>query len=207
MEFIQETLEYKAWGFNLITFCFFATIFFTLFQGWSFWKQNLVVWKKGGESVSVTLFGYWCFYFITFGIYGIYKHTAAMMINGLLGFMCIPILVGLYKKKGFSRNEKIFLCTAPAMIPALVLLEQKDLFITILLFGILIAAGSQTYEIWKKKDAGSVDIRIVVVFSAASIFWFFYALKIDNLPLIIFNPLSLALLVLTAALWLKYKRR
>jgi uncharacterized protein with PQ loop repeat len=206
MEFIQGTIEYKSWGFNLVTFCFLATVIFTLFQGWSFWKQNLAIWEKGGESVSVTLFGYWCFYFISFSIYGFYKHAGAMIINGAVGLVCIPVLIGLYKKKGFTFNECIFICAAPAMIPMIILIEQKDLFITMLMFGILIAAGSQTYEIWKNKDAGSVDMRIIAVFSATSIFWFFYAIKINNWPLIIFNPLSLTLLILTAALWLKYRR-
>lgn len=204
IDFIKATYEYKHWGVNLMTFCFFATVFFTFFQCWSFLKQNSAIWKSNGKSVSVTLFGYWCFYFITFGIYGFYKHTAAMMINGLTGIFCIPILIGLYKKKGFTKGEKFFLCVAPAMIPIIVMIQQKDTFIMMLLFGILFAASFQPYEIWKKKDAGSVDIRIIIVFSAASVFWFFYALKINNWPLIVFNPLSFIILSVTYALWIKY---
>jgi len=206
VEFFRNTVEYQNFGFNALTISSLATVIFTLFQGWGFWKQNQSIWKeRSGKSVSVNFFSYCCFYFFTFIIYGAYKHGLAMMFNGCLGFVVLPILIGLGKYKGFTRSNVMLILVFGMMIPAMIFTSEKDSLFTMLLFGILFSAITQPYEIWKTKNAGAVDPRLSITFIVNGVFWFVYALSIGNRPLAIFQPIAVVFFSVTLALWKKYQ--
>ena len=127
------------------------------------------------------------------------------MFNGCLGFITVPILIGLAKYKGLTRGNVALMVIFGMMIPAMLFTSEKDLLLTALVFGILFSAITQPYEIWRTKDVVAVDPRLSIVLIANGVFWFIYALAIGNWVLAIFNPFGVLLFSITLALWMKYR--
>ena len=209
-EILKSTVEYQNWGYNALTFSAIGTFLFTFLQMWSFGQQAKLVWvSRSGESVSVKMFSYWFFYWIAFSLYGVAGKSIAIAFNGLMFLATAPILLGLYKFKGFTRWEKISFSVF-SLIPALMFYcpkAQKPTLLLVLLMGVLFSITLQPYEIWQKKSAGSVEPKLLVVFALTSIFWFAYGIVIRDMPLIVFNPLAIVVLLITLGLWWKYKDR
>lgn len=203
---ILETIEYQNWGFNMATFSFFATLFFTVWQGISLFQQGATIRKKrSGESLSVIFFAYCGSYFFAFLIYGITKHSVAMTFNGLLGIPYIPILMGLHKYKGFTASDWMSVLIFPLMIPIVLILEEsrRDLFILTGLFYILVPLVFQTWGMYKTKSVGAVEPKFLKAFMASGVFWFIYGLSGGGWIFVVFNPISIT--VLGTALFLYHR--
>ncbi len=209
LEILKSTVEYKNWGYNALTFSAIGTFFFTFLQMWSFCQQSKLIWaSRSGESVSVIMFSYWFFYWIAFSLYGVAGRSIAIVFNGLMFLVTAPILLGLYKFKGFSLQEKI-LFGVFALIPVAMFScpkAQKPTLLLVLLMGILFSITLQPYEIWQKKSAGKVDPKLLAVFAVTSVFWFAYGVVIKDIPLMIFNPLAIVVLLITLGLWSKHRK-
>lgn len=204
---LKSTVEYRNWGWNAITIGAIGTAFFTILQGYGLLKQNRGIWEKeSGESVSVSLFGYYLFYLIAFLVYGVEKKSMAIVFNGLLFLLCVPILVGLKRFKGFTKGERIGLCLFPLMPPIMFFGGSKDMLLLSFLFGIAFFLLFQVYEIWKEKSVGSLDFKMLVIFFLTSIFWTVFAFAIEDIGLMVFNPLALAIYTVIFALWAKYRK-
>lgn len=204
-EWIFETLEYKNWGFNSLTIGFLGTIMLTGIEGWGLVKQKESIWdRESGESVSVMMFSFLLFFMFTFFIYGIYIKSFSVAFNGfVLGILHIPIILGLWKFKGFSRLEKKWFILTSLMIPLMIFLPWKDETYLVLAFITLFAASTQPWEIWKNDKAGAVDIRLLTVYLISTIFWMIYAFSIGEMPLKITTSATLIILIVTIRLWFK----
>ncbi|MDO8556858.1 MAG: hypothetical protein Q7R98_00110 [Candidatus Jorgensenbacteria bacterium] len=206
LEILRKTLEYQNFGFNELFISAVATVIFTVLQGYGVLMQGRRIWReRSGESISVTFFSYATFYFLAFLVYGAEKWSIAMVFNGVLGFVHIPILAGLLKFKGFTRNEWILLGAFSTMVPAFFILdgEPQEVFLMICLLGILATLVKQTLDTWsyvKLRRSGRADKpialepRFLVSFMATNAVWFIIALCIGNWPLAVFNPLAFLLI-------------
>ena len=207
-EILKSTVEYQNWGYNALTFSAIGTFFFTILQMWSFGQQSKLIWAScSGESVSVKMFSYWFFYWMSFSVYGVAGKSIAIVFNGLMFLATAPILLGLYKFKGFVRQEKILFWIF-ALIPLVMYYcpkPQKPTLLLILLMGVLFSIILQPYEIWQKKNAGKVEPKLLAIFAVTAVFWFAYGIVIKDIPLMIFNPLAIVVLLVTLGLWRKYK--
>jgi len=208
LEILKSTVEYQNWGYNALTFSAIGTFLFTFLQMWSFGEQSKLIWtNRSGESVSVKMFSYWFFYWMAFSVYGIAGKSIAIAFNGLMFLATAPILLGLYKFKGFTFWEKGSFCVF-SLIPVLMFYcpkAQKPTLLLILLMGVLFSIALQPYEIWQTKSAGSVEPKLLAVFALTSVFWFVYGIVIKDIPLIVFNPLAIVVILITLGLWRKYK--
>lgn len=201
--------EYQRWGLNALTFSFLATVFFTALQGWSLLKQSRKIWKnRSGTSVSVYAFTYFAGYYLVFSTYGFQVRSLAIILNGFLFFVHVPILLGLWRFEKYSCKEVFFTVIVMSAFVLLFILDekQKDLLLFTGLMGILWALTMQIAEIIRTRKTGSVEPRFIIVFMATAVFWFIYAIVIGNWPLIVFNPLSFCALLLILLLYLKYRR-
>ena len=209
MGLLKSTVEYQNWGYNALTFSAIGTFLFTFLQMWSFGQQNKRIWSsRSGEAVSVPMFSYWLFYWTAFLIYGVFGKSIAIVFNSLMFLTTIPILLGLYKFKGFVRREKI-LFGIFSLIPVAMFYcpqAQKPALLLALLMGVLFSIALQPYEIWQKKSAGSVEPKLLVVFAVTAVFWFAYGIITKDIPLMIFNPLAIVVLLITLGLWRKYRK-
>jgi len=156
-------------------------------------------------EISVNLFSYLAFFFAAYLFYGVHIASVAVLINSLLAIVYIPILVGLWKFKSFTRNEKVQFVLFAGMVPAMAFLPWKDELFLIISLGTIYAFGTQPWELWKTKKTGVVEIRLVGSYFFATLFWVVYAFAIEEWVLEILTPIALFLLGLTAVLWFKYR--
>ena len=106
----------------------------------------------------------------------------------MLGFLHLPILLGLWKYKGFTKLEKGALYICPLMIPAMIFLPWKDLLMISLLFGTIVPLLMQLYEIWRAKSAGVVDARFVGILIISTAFWGRLRLRYQNWVMEVIYP-------------------
>ncbi len=206
---IRETIEYQNWGWNMATVSFFATLFFTLWQGLSLLQQNSTIRnKRSGEALSVSFFAYSGSYFFAFLVYGLTKHSIAMTFNGLLGMPYIPILFALHRYKGFESADWFAILFFPLMVPTIILLEEsgRDLFVLCGLFFILIPLIGQTWGMYKTKNVGAVEPKFLKAFMASGIFWFAYGLSGGGWIFVVFNPISFVVLGTALTLYHRYNK-
>lgn len=152
----------------------------------------------------MSLFIYFGCLFITVIAYGYYIKSIAAIFNGMLGFMHLPILFGLWKYKGFTKLETGALCVFPLMIPAMIFLPWKDLLMISLLFGTIIPLAMQLYEMWRAKSAGVINARFIGILIISTAFWVIYAFAIENWVMEVIYPLTLVILILIFVLRFHY---
>jgi len=201
-------MELQHIGWNAITIGLFGTTIFTFIEYWGLVQQNRAIWlAKSGKSISVLWFCYSMAMFISMIIYGIEIKSIAFLINSILGIVHIPIIIGLWKYKGFSKMEKNFSILLIGCMGAMYILPHKDWFFLGLSFANIIVGIFQPWEIWKNKDAGVVEIKMLTAYTLGSSFWVIYAFAINDWVLKIVCPTFLLFLFTTIFLWFKYNKK
>jgi len=199
-------IPHFAW--NAETIGFWGTIFFTFLVSWGLWQQKKSIWKnQSGKSIPVALFSFSAFMTVTILLYGLSLKNLALSINGFLyALIYIPIIVGLWKFKGFTKLEKILFLSFASVTVLNIVLPFKEWFF----FGFSLASMAISLmlpiEIYRNKSIGVVNIRFIVTSFVNTIFWLIYGIAIDNWILKITNPYYLILGAINIALWLKYRK-
>ncbi|MEI6835323.1 MAG: hypothetical protein WCK59_00645 [Candidatus Falkowbacteria bacterium] len=197
-------IEIQNFGWNTMTVTAGLIMFFTIVQAYGIICQSKKIWQsRSGESLSATLFFLGCFYFIGFLFYGLSKHSLAMTFNSLLAIPYIPIVIGLIKFKPLTRLEKISLPLTIAIVPLMIMIEEKDVLLLILSLISLVILITQPLEMIKTGKRGAVNIKFILIYLATSIFWLIYSLVISNLVLIMFNLGALVIYALITHLYYK----
>lgn len=203
---MEQFVEVKGWGFNALIIFSLFTMIFSIFQGYGFLKQSQKIWKdKSVESLSTPFFFLFFFYFIAFIFYGLHQKSLAIVFNGLLFLPCAPILIGILKFKKLNVVDWLSLCLSIAVVPIMILIKDKDVFISILMIVSLLVLLSQLLLIIKEKSSGSIEIKMMIVFFITAIFWLVYTLLIGNLVLQIFNACAILIYGIIIYLYKKYK--
>ncbi len=201
-------MELSQFGWNALTIGFLGAVFFTLVEAWGVWQQNRAIWKnQSGESVSVIWFSYFAALLAVVFIYGIAIKSILLILNGLLiSILHIPILVGLWRFKGFTKTEKVMCACFLAAVVAMVIAPFKDWFFLLFTAGNILFSLNQPYEIWKNKNSGVVEIKLLAVYLASTLFWLIYGFAIGDWVLQIVNPAYMVTLTITVLVWFKYRR-
>ncbi|MEI6378907.1 MAG: SemiSWEET family transporter [Candidatus Falkowbacteria bacterium] len=198
--------EIQSFGFNTLTVIFFITILFTVLQGYALYKQNKKVLKtKSGKSVSFIFFAYFGFSALAVSIYGLYKCSLALAINGLLGFLSLAIVFNLLRFKPLGTREKILGLGSVIVIVLVIIIPQKD--ILFLFFGLVISATllMQILEVWNNKSSGSVDPKQAFFSIFSSTFWLIYAIITSNLAFTIVSAVAVLMWAAMIILYLVFK--
>lgn len=204
---MKEFVELRDFGFNILTIMFFITLFFTILQAYALTMQNLkIVKNKSGKSVSFIFFSYYGFSALAVIIYGLYKSSLALTINGCLGFIVLLIILNLLRFKKISIKEKIIGLASVLVIPLIILIPQKDLLF--LIFGLIIQWSllSQVVELWKNKDSGSVHPSQTIVSLFSGTFWLIYSIVMNIQPMILINSIGIVLWVFMLIFYLKFRK-
>src|SRR4030043_255058 len=105
---MKEFMEVRNFGWNLMTFSFVTTLFFTLLQAYALIKQNQRILKtRSGESVSFIFFSYYGFSALAVIVYGLHKGSLALVINGLIGFLAMLVIINLLRFKKINLWERM----------------------------------------------------------------------------------------------------
>ncbi|MFA4942059.1 MAG: SemiSWEET family transporter [Patescibacteria group bacterium] len=201
-----EFTEIQNWGVNILTLTFVATLFFTSLQGYTLIKQiGKITRNKSGKSVSFVFFSIYTSSALAITIFGLYKSSLALTINGLLGFISLIILIKLFQFKKIERKEKILGLISTLTIPLVIIVPQKDILYLILGLVVLATIISQIVEIWKNRSSGSVYPGQTIVSIFSSLFWLIYALTANIWPMKIINSISFILWIALLLSYLKFR--
>ena len=203
--FLLRLFDIKEFGLNAATIGVLGANTFTFFQGWSAWHQNKRIWRDGGESVSIVMFSYLACYFMTFFVYAVHHHDATMTINAVQGFLFIPIVVGLWKKQGFTRNQKLFLLLFSLEIPIMYWLpsQEKEFFFFVVLGALTASFVSQPMTLLQTRRRGNLDIRLPFVYAFTGAFWAMYGYAVDNW--VLYTLIGVLIWTTTIILYYKFK--
>ena len=201
-------MELSQFGWNALTIGFLGTVLFTFVEAWGVWQQKRAIWEnQSGESVSVIWFSYFAALMAVMLIYGITIKSITLILNGLLlAILHVPILVGLWRFKGYTRTEKAMTACFLAAIAAMAIVPFKDWFFLLFTAGNVLFSLGQPYEIWKNKNSGVVEIKLLAVYLVSSLFWLIYAYAIGDWVLQILSPAYSVILTLTVLVWFRYRR-
>src|SRR3989344_369496 len=95
-----------------------------------------------------------------------------------------------------------------AVLPiAMYILPWKDPVFLVIAFGSIIAYAFQPWEIWKNKSAGDVDIRLIITYCIATLFWVIYSYIANIWSLMIINRIMLVLVAFPIFLCFRYRKR
>lgn len=205
---MEKFSEIQNFGFNSLTLSFIATLFFTFFQAFALIMQNKKIIKnKSGESVSFVFFSYYGFSALAVIIYGFYKSSLALTINGLLGFIALTIAFNLLKFKKIELREKIIGIISVSILPLIILIPQKDSLF--LIFGLIVQWSllTQVIELFKNKNTGSVHPAQGIVSLFSQTFWLIYSLLFNIWPMIIINTIGLSLWVILLIEYFYFKKK
>jgi len=198
-------LQYLGW--NILTLGFIGTLVLTILEGYGSWVQSRAIWlNRSGQSVSITVFTFLLFEFIVTFTYGVSINSIALIFNGLLVVMQIPIVLGLWKFKGFNKKEKALSLALCLVCIVMIFSSAKDWFFLLFSLGSIAFFLPQPWEIWKNKDSGVVEIKMIAAYFISALFWTLYAYAIHDWVLEIVCPSYLILLVLAGSLWYKYRQ-
>lgn len=202
---IRATEELQNFGLLVLNMSSTATIILSFIKGYGVTKQGIDIWKKkSGEKVSPIFFFYNFFYFLLFLTYGIEERRLAIIVNGSLCLLYIPILLGIRKYRGFSEKEIYFIGLMSLIIPISFFFDREQI---IFIFSItaIIAVFSQVKEIWKEKKFGALSVHYLRTFFVATIFWGFYFLVTKKWLLEALNAVEMMALVTALILEKKWR--
>lgn len=208
LEILKNSIEYQNFGLNALSISAIATICFSIMQGYGAIAQNNKIWReKSGETIKILFFVYNFWYFFSFFIYGIAQNSIAITFNGAIGFLYIPILIGLHKFKGFSRKEVILSLLGFLVVPAMIFIPQKNYVLLVIVILICPITIEQFIEFIRNRGLGAFSIKYVIIFFSTSAFWLIYSIAILKWPLIILNAGTTTIYLVVIYLNYKFEKQ
>lgn len=206
LDLIKDSIEYQNFGRNLLTFSFLATIFLSLAQGYGIIAQFRKIRKnKAAGTIINIFFVYNCLFCLSFFGYGLLEHKLAFIFNGgLLGLLYIPVLIVLYKFKGFTKLDTILSCLGLMILPAMIFLPNRERVLMVSILLMLPTVGWQFIEFLRTKSLGELSLTYVAAFFINSVFWLIYSLAIHNLTMISLNAGTSTLYAIVIILSIKF---
>ena len=207
-EWFLQTVEYQKFGWNITFISSIAIGIFTLVEAWGVWSQCTTIWsKKKGETLSVPWFAYDAGFCALFSIYGVYNYSISAMINGgLIALLHVPILIGLWKYRGFVTRDWIVFTIACVMPVLMIVLAWKDTMYFISVIAVLFVLMTQPWELIKEKKRGNLDGRLIVGYLICGIFWIIYACAFETHTFVIIATIMEIIWFVTAVLWYRCEK-
>ena len=199
--------EIKGFGWNALTFSFFATVVFAILGAWGQKDQMKCIWsEKSGKSVAVNSFSVIFALFVSFVIYGIQKSSLALIIGGALRVpFLFGILLGLWRFKGFTLRERGVVVALALGLLYMPFSSYRGVIFLIFTYLGVAATLLQAWEIWEKKSRGVVSIKMLVVYNTSVMFWVIYGLALDDKKVFVMGLSYVIAYTLTIILWLVYR--
>lgn len=196
-------METQYWGWNPATIGFIGTIIFTLWQGWGYIQQIKAV-DRSVDSISLPFFALSACAFCMAFVFGLATGRIAMIVNGTLAVLHLPIILAVGRIRGFSKPERLLLLALTAAVVIDIVLPLKGELMTLFAFGWVIGGGMQLARVWQSRSAGDLEPRLITAMLVATIFWAVYSFATHNVPIMIIAPINLVLIGLTLYLLFKY---
>ncbi|MFA6042821.1 MAG: hypothetical protein WCV85_00915 [Patescibacteria group bacterium] len=194
-------------GWNAATVGFIGLLSCTVIEVWGLLLQAKTIWRNQSvQSLSVYMLGYQFIFLIIGLVYGFAIADIGVTINSFLLALCMAIILwGVQLFRGFSVGEILYLAGLIVILVGVTLLPQKDISFFVCSIGSILTFFAQPYKIWRCKDAGVVEVKLLWVLFISTVFWTLYAYGTDNWVLKITSPSFLVVLGLTIGIWIRYR--
>lgn len=205
---IGWSVEYRNWGWNLLTFTTIATFFFAVLQASMTFRQGLRIRTlRNGISVSVAFFGFRLWTFASILIYGWYASSLAILANGFAqttaqAYVMLQLI--RYKKDASAMDWRIAKWCA-LLLPFMIISGGSPLLIAVIMLTSLFPLVQQNYELFKSPTRGALSGSLIAALNAASFFWTMYGLLIWDFAVIIPSLLAWLLYIVLAVQYLLRK--
>jgi uncharacterized protein with PQ loop repeat len=201
---MSSFIEIQNWGWNVATFGFIGTLFFTLVQGTGVVKQTWKIWEgQSGESVSMPIVAFMTVSQMAFTGYGWTQSSLAIILNGLLfiPFGMETITIGRFK--GVDRLSRWVLRISPIFIPILLYAPKEYLggVMSVGMFITCILIFKQLKEIRQSPNRGNLDIYMLGCMTGGSVFWTTFGLAVGNVVISVFSPIFLFEWIAIMVIW------
>ncbi|MFA6008296.1 MAG: hypothetical protein WC784_06710 [Candidatus Shapirobacteria bacterium] len=210
VDFLSHTVEYVNLGWNAPTISFVGTIFLTIFQGWSLFKQSAAIWKnRSGEPIFTSLFVYSASYSGMLVVYGILQGRIANIFNGLLFIPYLVVVFSLYRFRNFSQTDKLASFIFPLLIPAMFIWESsygRELFFFFGAALVVVPIIGQTRKLSRVGQVGSIEPSYVISLMTSNLFWAVYGISTGDWAMSILNPVSFVILVCFLTWYYTFKK-
>lgn len=209
IDLIKQSIEYRSWGWNLVTLSFIATLFLYAIQVWTLSSQRAKIHReRSAEAVSVPLVALIGSVMAAFGVYGVFRSSLASALNGSQAIFYFLVYREVARQRRLTNSELLVgsgFLLAPFVMVLLGTEKSRELYMLILLFASLFPMAHQPYVMWRCKSAGVAEAKVFLSFSASSLFWWIYAIATGDPVLQIVNPISLVIMAITLSLMRKYR--
>jgi uncharacterized protein with PQ loop repeat len=213
-------MEFEQFGWNAQTISFIGAIVTSFIGFYGVIIQNRKIWKaKRAKSVNVTMMSYGTLFFAVGGIYGIFIHSWALMLMGLRTILQLPVLVGTWKFKGFTRIEMALCVVWFAVLAVFIAVPDSDLrlfgmtrgmrewiYLAVSL-GTIISFIPQPVEMIKERDSGELSLMFLLSAWIGIGFWTVYSFAFGIWVLMVSNPIMFALVTITVVLWFAFRKK
>jgi hypothetical protein len=208
LDIIKNTVEYQGFGPNMLTAGAIGAMVVLLWESWGILAQIKKIWhERAAETLSSYMFGYTTAFMAASIPYGMATKSATIVISaGVVFLLHLPIMWGIMTFRGYTRQETAITGAFFLMVIAMIAIPSwMDGFYLAFSIGTLYAFGTQAWQIWREKTAGTLEIKLILVYMASSVFWGCYAFAAGLVPLMILNPLFFLIMLLIVVLWRRYK--
>jgi uncharacterized protein with PQ loop repeat len=208
LDTLKSTVEYQGFGSNILTAGAIGAMIVLIWESYGIIAQIRKIWhERAAEALSSYMFGYTAAFMAASIPYGIATKSATIVISaGVVFLLHLPIMWGIMTFRGYTLKESVITCTFFLMVIAMIAMPSwMDAFYLAFSIGTLYAFGTQAWQIWREKSAGTLEIKLILVYMASSVFWGCYAFAAGLVPLMILNPLFFMLMLLIVLLWRRYK--
>lgn len=203
---MEKFIEIQNWGFNALTWLFLTTTSFSALKIYGLAQQGRRIWiEKSAQSLSPPFFFLFLFSLMSQIFYGINQHSLALVLSGLVSLIIIPIVIGIIKYQKLSMTDWLSLLLSTAIVPIMILIANKNAFLSLLLIIGLTTLICQLMAIVKEKSRGLIEIKLIIILLAEALFWVFYSHIIKNIILEVFHICLTIIYIIIIYLYKRYK--
>ena len=164
--------------------------------------------EESGKSISNILFFLTFDFFAACIMYGLRVGSVAIIINAT-----VTTVAGMWTIRQLSHYKEITAVDTVVglvglvMIPWLALTPHRDESYFVCSLTLWVAFGAQLRELWQQRQTGSLDWRLLVVYTVSCAAWVGFALSTGNEWLQLTQSVLLALVsaILLLWCWLKWR--
>jgi uncharacterized protein with PQ loop repeat len=202
---LNQFIEFQHPGLNVVTISALGTAFFTLLQSWGTTKQYRTIRRlQSGKSIPMIFLAFMSAEFVAFGIYGFRQSSLAMTFNGIC---FLPTVLAYFAAGRYPDGDgkRLWHAVFILFIFGMLWVKNPQWVLGAMMVTICVVFTQSPIEIYRKKDAGAVDPRMVISYIAASVFWATYAWCIRDWVICGVNIYLGLVLIATLDLWRKYR--
>ena len=156
------------------------------------------------ESVSLKMYIYLFFLFLSFLVYGLEIKSLLLIFNGMLFLSCIVVIYEIVKIRRLNSADRCFLLLCFMAIVMMICFSFKDIFFLIFATGGVLVLFLQIYELYKEKTTGVVEIKLLIIYFITTLFFIYYAYVIKDRVVIYLGISTLIVLFLILCFWFYY---